>query len=680
MRKSMTNILIICILLWGSLACANKPLTQLQEVKKTTESYIEAETYKAVERELVQTLISEHHSQFITKAIKNKARATMVKVSQAMAGMSSSQRVKFLKKLAHSSKDGFKKLAKMSKGSVSHYLNAVKNTKSLKSLKELVAGNGDKAGSWVLKKVADMDSLIARGGKVSKNTLKRLMQGAKELPPKRAKAFLDMISKKMTTDWSGIAKGGNAAASLVGTVVDGVFVLNDAYNIYYLDDPEEKAIQATGKIIEYGSATATTVVSGTVTGATTTALGGFLPGLVIALSANRVGTLYNEIMMLQKEREDTKSTLRNEKIDNGILVRRQLIKANHLIEKGELRKAEHLLYQVHKWSNFKSIENASKLSELRRSLEKNIKTYKRKAEINSIINRARFPYREAGNLYHDGRELTFALKQAKKSRSILEENIAKYPEIRELKALGYIEKLIVAINAKMANVKPLQIVSVTGPKQVVSGEIVHYSLEVIGGIPDYNPVKIEGYGTKNYVTLYWQAPQKLGKKIVQLTVQDSIGSKASISVKIEVIAKEKEVKGIKLIAYTQVHLKESHEIMPGLEGQKSVNVEAHDVYPGTDIYFVVNVDKSDYTYKWKINGVDDNSAGKYGKWGHAFWLKTADEPHLERGVIGNGVNTISVVVYDKKGKRIGSDSWTVYIKDTSKDEYLMSPLFPDGDE
>ncbi len=672
MRKGISNITMIFILAWGSLAFASKPLTQLQEAKKTTKTYIEAEIYKAVERELVQTLVSEHHSKFITKAIKNRARATMVKVSQAMAGMSSSQRVKFLKKLTHSSKDGLKKLAKMSKGGVAHYLNAVKNTKSLKSLKKLVAGSGDKAGSWVLKRVADMDSVIAKGGKVSKDTLKRLMQGAKELPPKRAKAFFDMISKKMTTDWSDIARGGDAAASLVGTVVDGVFVLNDAYNIYYIKDPEEKAIQATGKIIEYGSATAATTA--------TAALGGFLPGLVIALSANRVGTLYNEIMMLQKERADTKSVLLNEKIGNGILVRRQLIKVNHLIEKGELRKAQHLLYQVNKWSALKSIQNASKLRELRSSLEEDIKKYKRNEEINRIINRARFPYRKALRYYREGRELQYARKLAIKSRNILKGNLSTYPEIRQLKALVYIEKLIAAINAKIANVKVLQIVRVSGAKEVFAGDVAHYSLTVVGGIPDYTPVEIDGYGTKDSVTVYWQAPEKLGKKIVRFKMKDSMGSIASTSISIEVVAKEKEVKGIKLIAYTQVTTNEWYETMPGIKALKSVNVEAHDVYPGDTIYFVVNVDKSDYTYKWKINGADDNSAGKYGKWGHAFWLTAADDPALKRGVIGKGVNTISVTVYDKKRKRVGSDSWTVYIKDTSKGEYLMDDIMPDGDD
>ena len=156
---------------------------------------------------------------------------------------------------------------------------------------------------------------------------------------------------------------------------------------------------------------------------------------------------------------------------------------------------------------------------------------------------------------------------------------------------------------------------------------------------------------------------------------------ASTSVGLEVVAKEKKVKdNIKLIAYIQVATNESLEIMPGLEGLESVNVEAHDVYPGFDIYFVVNVDKPDYTYQWKINGANDNSAGKYGKWGHSFWLKTADKPLLERGVIGKGANTISVTVYDKKGVLVGGDSWTVNIKDTSKDSYLVSPILPDGDE
>jgi len=665
MKNTTHYFLIVIFLFISSTSFADKPVTQIQEAKKTSAAFIEAETYKAVERELVETLISEHHSQFITKAIKNNAKATMAKLSKALANMKGSERIKILKKLAGVSKKGLKTLSNMSQSSLKQYVHSFKNTKSLMTLRRIIGETGDKTGNLILKKVSEVDEILASGGKVSKKVLKKILDSARKLPPERAKACYDLVAKKMGSEWKQITKGTGATASFVGTVVDGVFVLNDAYNIYYIEDPEEKAIQATNKIIDYGSSTVAGMATGVAEGAAaTTTLGSaavtLLPGLVIALSANRVATLYSEIKGLERDKAKAKSAELEEKLQNGITIRRALLKTNQYIQAGDLEKAKKMFSNAEHFALsgvHKRFQNQKVVYKLLNNMKAALKKAKRIEEINKIINEARFPYNEAIHLYNANHQLLYAKTLAKQSLNILKSNVNQYPEIRSSKALVYIKQLIVKIDNQIANAAPLKITGISGPKQVSAGEYIHYTLFIEGGVPDYKPVGIDGYGTQNSVTLYWKAPLQTGKKHVRFTISDSLDNKATTDVNIEVRTKSSNKENVKIKAFTKFHYQ---------DGQLIIDNEAHDLYPGSDdINFLVNINNPNYTYIWKVNGIKDT-----GQWKNKFHLRTAEDPQPKIGVIGIGVNTISVDVYDRnKNKLIGSDSWVIRVKNFPKEEY-----------
>ncbi len=668
--KNTTNYFLIVIFLFiNSVSFADKPVTQIQEAKKTSEAFIEAETIKKIETKLVVSLIAEHKTGEVTKA-SVKAAKKIWATAQKLKGK---QRQVFLKNILKTSKNSLNKIAKMSSSQLSSFANdVVNNIKNLNThnLKNIIAGTGDAAGNSALKLLNDIDKSIAKTGTISKKLLKKIRNETASLDPKRARAYLNLIKKKFSTDWKDITDiktEGKGPGGIVGTVVDGIFVLNDAYAIYYSDDePEEKGIQATNKIIDYGSGTAAGVAAGAAESAAATTTVGtvattFLPGLVIALSANRVATLYTEIMELQRDKEKAKSAELEEKLQNGITVRRAMLKMSHYIQAGDLIKAkkmysntEHFLFKGAQ----KRFLNQKKIYQLLDTLKEKLKKAQRVEKINKIINQARFPYSKAANLYNTNSRLLYAKTLAKQSLYILKSNFNQYPEIRSSKALVYIKQLIVKIDNKIANAAPLKITGISGPKQISIGEHVHYTLVIEGGVPDYKPVGIDGYGTQNSVTLYWKAPLQAGKKHVRFTISDSLDNKATTDVNIEVMTKSSNEENVKIKAFTKFHYH---------DGQLIIDNEAHDLYPGSDnINFLVNINNPNYTYIWKVNGIKDT-----GQWKNKFDLRTAEDPQLKIGVVGIGVNTISVDVYDRnKNKLIGSDSWVIRVKNFPKEEYF----------
>ncbi|WP_294957496.1 hypothetical protein [Sulfurovum sp.] len=667
MIKVFQNRSIIFIFLFFiSSICSAKSPSQYEEAKKTTAVFIEAETYKAVENKLVETLINEHHSQYITKAIKNQASNTMIKLSKAISNMNSNERIKILKNIAGVSQKGLKTLSTLSQSSLRQYVGSLKNTSSFMTLRRVIGKTGDKTGNWILKRFSEVDGIASQGGKVSDKLLQKILNTAKKLPPERAKACYELMAKKMGTDWKQITKGGSTTAGFVGSMVDGVFVLKDAYTIYYIDDSEEKAIQASSKIIDYGTGTAggvavgaaETAVSTTVAGSVATAI---LPGLVVALSANRVATLYTEIMELQRDREKTKSAELEEKLQNGITVRRAMLQTSQYIQAGEIKKAKKMYSKIEHFllsGVQKRFVNQKKVYHLFDILKEKLKKAQRVEEINKIINQARFPYYKAVNLYNTNSRLLYAKKLAQQSLEILSINSGQYPEIHSLKAWIYIKNLINKINQKIANAKPLKIVSVSGPKVVVAGESVSYFLSIKGGVPDYKPVNIDGYGTNKSVTLYWVAPQEIGKKTLHFTIQDALGKKATVNISVTIINRTNTTttKDIKLVAFTKFH----HQ------GDKLIiENKVHEVYPGSnDVNFLVNTNNPNYSYIWKVNGVKES-----GRFKNKFYLRVASEPQPKIGIIGIGVNTITVEVQDKNGNSIGKDSWVIRVKDFQKTDY-----------
>ncbi len=539
------GLFILFALMFSVFSYAEKPETQLQEAKKTGKAFFEAEAYKAVEKKLVIALKSEGKSTAVTNAMK--------KIWKSAKNLNKDQLKTFLNRFSNASKSSLKKLANMSAKQLGGYIKSVtgKVRLSAGSLKQIIAGAGDKAGNAAMKAINAVDNALTNTGKVSKALLRKIRDEASGLDPKRAKAYLDLIKKKFAGKWKGIAGASPSAAgkatgkaagkgvgSIIGTVVDGIFVFNDAVNIYYSDDdPEEKAIKATSKIIEYGSSTGAGVASA--------ALGGGMgPGLIIAFSANRVATLYTEIMMLQKEKQMAKDNEQEEKINNEMLVRRQFIKISQKMKSGQLKEANFLLGKVLKFlikkNNKHKFQNKTMLLNLHTILDVKLKNAKLAEIINKILNQARFPYKKAMKFYLEGRNLILAKQYAGEAYEILKRNSFSYPELLKLKAMPNIKKLIAAINTKIVNATEIKIISISGPKRVLAGELKHYTLRINGGIPDYKPVGIGGYGTRDSVTVYWEAPQEPGKQTVSFIIKDDLGKTMSDTVSIMVIGDEED--------------------------------------------------------------------------------------------------------------------------------------------
>jgi len=529
------SLFILLILVFGVFSFAREPQTQLQELKQTSRAYFEAENYKWVLGKLATALKAERKSQAVTKAMK--------KIWSTAKHLDRNQMKTLLKRFAKASNASITNLAKMSAREVGGYIKSVtsKVGQSAGKLRRILAGSGDEAGNAALRMLNALEDALTKTGKVSKDLLRKAGEQARGLSPSRAKAYLDLLKKKFTKNWGELANSSSSAAAkgastLVGTVVDGVFVFNDAVNIYYSDDdPEEKYIKATAKIGEY--------TSSTIAGAASTALGGGLgPGLVIALSANRVATLYTEMKMLEREKRLAKDAEQEVIINNGLLVRRQLLKISQKIKAGEFKNARFLLNKVYRFLLDMKVQNQKKLIAYQKQLAAKLEKAKYLAAANKILNTARYPYREASKLYVEGHNLILAKRKAQQSYDILKRNSKAYPELLGLKAMSNIAKLIAAINAKIANATDIRILGISGKKRVLAGEFEPYTLKMTGGIPDYKPVGIEGFGTIDSATVYWEAPKEPGKRNVSFTVEDDLGQQASDTVSITVVGNDDEMK------------------------------------------------------------------------------------------------------------------------------------------
>jgi len=532
-RIDLKKMLLILVIISGNFSFGQGSQSQVDELKGTTAGFVKAETIKEVENNLVKALGAEHNSSAVSAAMK--------KMWESAKGLDKQQTKILFERFSKASGTSLRELARMTPSRLGSYVRDVTHNIKLdpKTLKNIIYGAGDKAGNATLKIMARIDQMLAKTGTVSVELLKKMKSESSYLDPKRANAVYDLFKKKLSGDWAklkDLKDTKNGLGKYVGTVVDGVFVLNDAVNIYYSDDdPEVKGIKATAKIIDYSSSTAAGVAS--------SALGGGLgPGLVIAFSANRVSTLYTEIAMLQKERKDAEDALKNEKIDNGILVRRQLVNISKKIELGQLNNADFLIIRLQKFLLKNKVENGAKLMDLTKELEEKSKIAKRNEQINGLLNKARSPYSKALYYYKRGVELNLAKIYASEAYSILNNNLRTYPEIGELKAIPNIKKLIKAIDNKINNAQNLVINGTNAPKKVYTGQFLEISVFVNGGIPFYYSAgSLSGnISDDNAVTFYWQAPLKPGKETLTFIVGDCMGRKASLLREIEVVEKNKK--------------------------------------------------------------------------------------------------------------------------------------------
>lgn len=552
------------------------------------------------------------------------------------------------------------------------------------TLRKIIGNAGDSAGKYALKAIDRIDDMV-KSGKVSQNTLKLLRDQASGLDPKRAKAFLDLIREKAKKDWKHTLTA-QGTGELLGTYVDGAFVLHDAFTIYYLDDAEEKYIQATGKMVEYGTYTGMTVASTMVQGATTTVAGGFLPGIVITFTAGQLGTLTQEIIRYQNDLQKTKEAEEASRLQLWILARQKLIEINGLIQAGKLDKARFMMKKTRAYlQKRQELWYDKDLSKQYYDLDEKLDNAERIQAMNAVINKARFPYTKALTRYSEKHSLREAKEYALEAKKIMQSSI--YPELHKESAYKYITDLLAAIDQEIKNATPLRIISVNGPEILPVGEYGTFDVELSGGIPYYRPSKCEGLGSKTSVRFYWQAPAKTGKQTAICLIEDDIGQVIKVEKIVNVTDESLETKSsgaIELYAFWQSDF---------LDGQRDITqtltklgvsplshgyyLEAQNVYPSTDVNFRASINNPNYTYRWTVDGKVDTDS----RWGNNFWVRAAEETYQPFEVSGYGDHTVTVEVYDEDKKLIGSDSVSFRIKRFPNEPIQYIPgIMPEGDE
>ncbi len=539
------SLTILLALLISNLSYAQKkakdtPKTFKQEITNVAEAHTKSEIVKAISTELTRAAMDKNNRAIVSKATQE--------LWKSVKHMSKKQTKDFLSRLSKMSSSNLSKLAKMSPRQLNSFAASAvaKLSKSSKSLMSIIAGAGDKAGNTALQAASKIDDVIANGGKVSKELIKKLKDATNNLPPGRVRAFLDYLKNKSVTDWKNITDletPGKGPGGVVGYVVDGVFVLYDAYDIYYSDDePEIKAINLTGKGVGFAVGSAGTALVGIASNATTTVIGGFGPGLVVAFTADRVATLYTEIAMLEREKQDVKDREAYTRTNNRILVLRQFVNVSNKIKSGEIRNANHLLYKLKTFLLDHSSENEGKLFDLLKDLEEESENAERNLLINEAINTARHPYQKAANFYKKGVQLHLAKIYAAEALTILNNNLKIYPEIGGLTAISKTQQLISLIDEKIANAADFSITRVAAPERVYVGQSIDIPVFVKGGIPYYSSVGEIGSNISEdaEVTMFWYASVVPGIEKFTITLKDCMGSIASTSVSIEVVEEIEE--------------------------------------------------------------------------------------------------------------------------------------------
>jgi len=489
------------------------------------------ETVKAIEQNLVKALDAERTSGAVTEAMK--------RFWESAKGLDERQIQAFAHRWSNASKSNLKKLTQLSPSQLKSYAKDIAGKVDLdpKVLKQIIYREGDRAGTAILKTLNDIDASLAKTGKVSRTLLNKMKSQAGGLDPKQARAFYDLLKNQAKDELGAAAKLKTSFfKDNVGTMVEGVFVLSDAFDIYYSDDePDVKAIKATGKIIDYGV--------GTGAGAASTSLGGGLgPGLVIAFTANRLSTLYMEIAMLEKERAAAASIEEDGRIYNSILVRRQFVKINRMITSGELANARFRLIKLERFltSPDHGVDNLEMLFKLQNELAQKVENAERALRINEILNQARHPFQRALTHYHKGVELPTALANARDALGILKEYQNQYPEIKE--RIPRVNQLILAINNKIASAPPLKITEIEGPDRVYTSQVIDYLISVEGGLPYYTSASdITSNLSPDVVTMYWEAPDESKELTVVFSIQDCSGQRTSIKKNIEVVARDEDM-------------------------------------------------------------------------------------------------------------------------------------------
>lgn len=460
-------------------------------------------------------------------------------------------------------------------------------------LKKLVAYSGDgvdEAGVKALALLDRVDDAITQTGKIPAYLVDDLKAAMNELSPEQVRAARKLISEK----------GGKVAIKtylvnnpgVIGTFVDGFFVLAfEVPALVALSDAEEKAASATGTGFGFAAQSAGT--------AATAALGGgFLPGLVVSWTSSQVKELVTEMIMLQYDRANAamKEDWANMELRMNAI--RGMLKVDELLKTGKVQAAGDYLAKVERYAMEQNFPNEG-IFERINDLKGIVARADERMAANRVIAEARVPYMFGYRWASQGRNLVQAKAYVEEALRILQEARGRHPELAN--RLSRVEGLIAQIDRMIAEAPPLGQATVSGPDSVSIGEVAHFEVRVSGGVPDYQPVDINGYGLSTGAAYYWQAPAEPGVYSVSLRIRDNVGKLAEVVKQVEVVgaARNAEMTGeLWAVMQDTPRLSISFESSASSYGTTRKTIEAV-VSPGTTISFPIEYTENGFRYQGK---------------------------------------------------------------------------------
>lgn len=393
-------------------------------------------------------------------------------------------------------------------------------------LKKLVAYSGDAlddAGVRALGLLNRAEEAITATGKVPAQLAQDLKTALKRLSPDQLRAARQLLSEKgvKTVVKDYLVKN----PGVIGTFVDGAFVLAiDVPALWAMSDAEEAAASATGTGFGFAAQTAGT--------AATAALGGgFLPGLVVSWSSAQVKEAVTEMIMLQYDRANAAMKEQWADMELRMNAIRGMLKVDELLKTGDVSKAADYLAKVERYAmehNFPNEGVFEKIQDLKGIVAK---AEERRAA-NQVIAQARVPYMRGYRLASQGRNLVQARSHVEEALAVLREAQVRYPELAD--RVRQTQELIAHIERMIADAPPLGQATVSGPDSVAPGEAAHFEVGLTGGIPDYRPVDMGGYGLSTGAVFFWEAPAEPGVRTVTFRVRDDAGKIAEVTKDVEV--------------------------------------------------------------------------------------------------------------------------------------------------
>jgi hypothetical protein len=324
------------------------------------------------------------------------------------------------------------------------------------------------------------------------------------------------------------------------TFLDSAYTLKALHDIIKLTEPEEKAASAAGTAVGYlGNVVGNVAVATKMAGSSgiLTLGGGFLPGLVVSLSAKAVTEMTTEAIMLYYDRQNAAFKERWAEIELRENAIRGLLRVNDLLKAGKLDEAQTYLTRIQKYLINNSFPKDGIFDQIDR-LSGLITKAEDKAWANRIIAEARVSFQQAYRWAVLGRNLSTAKRLVQEAITVLQSGVSRVPELQA--NIDKCERLHAYIDGLIAEAPPLGAVSVSGPDQVAAGESCEFELRVTGGLPDYHPIDMNGYAHATGATVYWEAPADPGEKTLTFRIRDDKGQTAEAVKSVEVLAGNEE--------------------------------------------------------------------------------------------------------------------------------------------